>query len=222
MDLNADVVLSDPSDDGVNLSEPVELDDMDLEVGDGGTNEGLEGKGPKGELVNIVEDSEVKIGSLDRDTEEKGSVVSSQVGINGGEGREGLEGPQFGAGGDGIAANNKGLVLESEDTFRSVESSFSFEKDKGKDEISRECAESEIAVDGDEAKLNVAVHGTDDLMRDDKEEDVALAAEIAYVEKERGQNVEQGQSGEQSLDASSSMQDNVKLESLGTTGSLDK
>lgn len=222
MDLNADVVLSDPSDDGVNLSEPVELDDMGLEVGDGGTNEGLEGKGPKGELVNIVEDSEVKIGSLDRDTEEKGSVVSSHVGINGGEGREGLEGAQFGAGGDGIAANNKGLVLESEDTFRTVESSFSFEKDRGKDEILRECAESEIvsAVDGDEAKLNAAVHETDDSMRDDKKEDVALVAEIAYVEKERGQNVEQCQAGEQSLDASSSMQDNVKLESLGTTGSV--
>ncbi|KAM1409064.1 hypothetical protein ACFX2I_009501 [Malus domestica] len=220
MDLNADVVLADPSD-GVHHSEPAlgvvgEVNEM-ASVG-GGVNGGVE---EKGEVVDGGDDSEVKLGLLDGDVEGKGSVVLSEVAVNGGEGREGLEGPQFGAGGV-VGENVNGLVLKSEDSLRNLE----IGRGRGEDATLGECTKDEVvgSEDGDlvsvKAKRNVAVHGRDDMTIDEKEENVVRVADIAPAEIEMDQKVEQGQVEDQSLDASSSMHGNGDVEYLETVGQI--
>lgn len=92
----------------------------------------------KGELVDGFDEAEVKIGRVDMDIDENVSIVSSQAVIDcEAEGREGLEGTEFGSG-CLIAENDKGLVLESKGSSKNVESSLIFDKDGEKDETLRE------------------------------------------------------------------------------------
>ncbi|PRQ43466.1 putative non-specific serine/threonine protein kinase [Rosa chinensis] len=178
------------------------VDDSDAVVGED-MSEGLE---EGDELVDGGGDSGGKVGPVDMEIDEKG-----------GDGvTEGLEGTQFG-GTDANAASEKGSVSESKDGSKGVESSVLSDKDRGKDEIVRECVEPVAVgtVEGNlsisfEAKEDGTVEGKDELMRDDKEEEVA---QVDEEEREREQNVECSQSSH----ATSS---NVEHEATGSVGEI--